>query len=382
MKKVFIISSILLAVVLLFLGIYNFAFKKDSSTQNQQSAKPTSQAENDSAKSTALQSKTEKIKTISDRGVIGAVFDKKNDAILYYSATTGTTWRVNADGTGRQQTSEVAVKSLKKALWSPDRSKVITTLEKDGNMVFYQYDHVLQKGMQLKNGLDTAVWDSLGTKIFYKYYDSSSKTRTLNIANPDGTGWQKIADVNYRNLSIAQVPFTSIVSFWNYPEASQESKFQTVGVTGGETKVLLSGRYGADYLWAPNGIQALVSSLAASNSKSVSLGLISQNGEYVDLNIPTLVSKCVWSADSKTLYCALPGGIPEGSVMPDDYMGGKFTTEDTFWKIDTATGKKDRIIEPSEIGGKYDSSEMFLSPTEDALYFINKIDQKLYMIGI
>ena len=112
----------------------------------------------------------------------------------------------------------------------------------------------------------------------------------------------------------------------------------------------------------------------------MTLGTIDMNGTYVDLGIPTVVSKCVWSNDDKTVYYALPGGIPDSAVMPDDYIANKFTTSDTFWKLDITTGMKERIIDPADENGTYDSSDLFLSPTENALFFINKIDNKLYKI--
>ena len=113
-----------------------------------------------------------------------------------------------------------------------------------------------------------------------------------------------------------------------------------------------------------------------------SLGMITINGEYYELGIPTIVSKCVWSSDNKEVYYALPGGIPEKSVMPNDYQEGKFTTEDTFWKVEVSSGKKERIVNTEEIKEKYDSSNLFLSPTRSALYFVNKIDGKLYRISL
>ena len=78
----------------------------------------------------------------------------------------------------------------------------------------------------------------------------------------------------------------------------------------------------------------------------------------------------------------MPGGIPDSAAMPNDYQDNKFTTNDTFWKMDITTGKKDRVVESGETTGTFDSSNLFLSPTEDALYFTNKIDKKLYKIAL
>ncbi|KKP97334.1 MAG: hypothetical protein US25_C0084G0002 [Candidatus Moranbacteria bacterium GW2011_GWE1_36_7] len=377
MKKLFIISATLLLVVLIFLGVYNFAFKQNSGVELK-SANPIASE----VSKVILSENKEKITPISDGAVLGAVVNKKTEKIRYYELATGFVWESSSDGKEKQQVTSTKVAGLKNVSWSPDRNMVLTMAEKEEKTFFYLYDHVSKKSTLLKDGLDNVVWDNIGTKIFYKYFNADTKEKTLNVSNPDGSDWQKIADVADRNLSISAVPLTSTVSFWNFPNAKEETKLRIVGVTGGEIKTILSDKYGADYLWSPKGDKALVSSLQNKDSKSVMLGIVSIDGKYQDLNIPTFVSKCVWAEDNKTLYYALPGEMPFDAVMPDDYQNNKFNTSDTFWKMDIATGEKERIIEAVDIKEKYDSSSLFLSATEDALYFINKRDHKLYRISL
>lgn len=372
-------------VILFFLGVYNFAFKKSSPINVAENSKVTEIVK--SNESSNLKDATilsiEKIYQIFDQDIIGAVYDKKADSILFYSSNDGMIWRVDESGKGKQQISKEKVTgTIKSAVWSPDRSKNIIAVDFQGKNTFYEYEMASQKFTILKDGLDTAAWDNMSGKIFYKYFDSATKQRTLNNANPDGSGWQKLADINSRNLSIAQIPLTSIVSFWNSPAFNEESVLQTVGVAGGELKTIFRGRFGGDYLWSPNGSISLISSLNEKNGRRIGLGTVDLNGNYSDLNVPTFVSKCVWSSDSKTVYYALAGAVPENVNMPDDYQNGKFNTKDTFWKLDITTGKKERVLRPEETSATIDANNLFLSPTEDALYFTNKIDKKLYKIEL
>lgn len=380
MKKVLIISLVLLGITLFFLGVYNFVFKKSTPS----SSEPIAQTDPEkNEQENIIQKKSEKIIPVSKQAVVGKpIFDKKNETITYYSAKDGTVWSVQADGSKESQIADTELAGLKNVFWANGGEKVITEFKKGNNSSFYFYNHKEKKGFPLKDGLDTIAWDSAGTKIFYKYYEASSNKRTLNISNPDGSEWQNLTELIDREVSIAQIPSTSLLSFWNAPKAQEKTYFKSVNMTGGEPTLILSNRFGADYLWAPNGKQALVSSLANSESKMVTLGLVTPEGNYTELNIPTLVSKCVWSFDSKTIYYALPGGIPTNSMVPDDYQNNKFTTKDTFWKINIETGKKERIIETSEITGEYDSSKLFLSANQAYLYFVNRIDEKIYLIKL
>lgn len=380
MKKLFIISSVLLFIVLVLLGVYNFAFKKDK-VVNLPQVQVEQVANEDTKKELII--KKEKIVAVSSGQAVGVSINKKTGELKYYNPTNGSVWKIEESNGKAEKIVDTKLKGLiKNASWSPDLSRSLLETSLDGKNVFYQLESVSSKEVLLKNGLDTAVWDNLGTKIFYKYYDEATKKRTLNIANPDGSDWQKVADIENRNISIAAIPLTSLVSFWNYPNADEESKLQTVGITGGEIKTISSGKKGADYLWAPNGSRALVSSLSANDKKSMTLGMVTIDGVYQDLGIPTLVSKCAWSDDNKTIYYALPGEIPTDATMPNDYQESKFTTADTFWKMDISTGEKSRIVEARDIVGKYDSSNLLLSSAEEALYFINKIDKKLYRIEL
>jgi hypothetical protein len=380
MKKVFIISAVSLAVVLLVLGVYNFGFKVLESKP-----KPVVQQVEQAAVVTTemLAKKTEKITLVSKEPVVGAVADKKTEKVFYYSASDGTIWQVDGEGLNRIQISDAKIAGLVNASWSPDRLKSLTVIEQAGKKSFFLYDNVKKDSISLKEGLDNVIWDSLGAKIIYKYYDSKSKKRSLSIADPDGRNWVTlVADLPFRNLLAVAIPSTSIISFWNFPNSNEETDLQIISATGGQVKSILKGKFGGDYLWSPDGSQALVSSLVSKESKIMTLGVVNMQGQYRDLGIPTMVSKCVWSVDSKTLYCALPGAIPAGAIMPNDYQDKKFLTQDTFWKINIATGSKERVVELIDIQGAFDVSNLFLSATEDSLFFINQVDRKLYRIAL
>lgn len=378
MKKIFIISLILLFVVLIFLGIYNFAFSKKDNLASQ-NVQPTKSENIVDSQALNFQNKIE-IETVFKNKTLAATLDKKSNALFAYTLD-GTLWKTDAEDLNWQQITTDKIEGLKKVLWSSDKSKALLWSKNAEKDIFYEIEYQNAKKNTLKDGLDTAVWDNMGTKIFYKYFDGQTKSRTLNIANPDGSGWQKLTDLGFRYVTIAPIPLTSLISFWNMPKKDELTELFTIGITGGDSHKIFTGRYGADYLWSPNGTMALISSLATITDRKISLGVIKIDGTYSDLNVPTFVSKCVWSQDGKTIYYALPGNISENAILPDDYEDGKFFTNDTFWKMDITTGVKERISDPANTeSSKYDATSFFLSNTEDKIYFINKIDNKLYSI--
>lgn len=375
-KKIFLSSSIALLIILMFWGIYSLAFKKNSPAPQPQ------QASNDQSAAPAIQ-KQPQVVPISDEAVLAPVLSADGSSIKYYSKADGKAYQIDTDGSGKITLSAHDLIGLADVAWSPDTKKVLSTFSlPNSRPTFSFYNYESSGGKAFSKNFDAAVW-ATNSKIFYEYYDPKTKGLTLNIADPDGSNWAKIADLPSGSISIAPVPKTGLVSFWNKPDAFSETSLQSVPVIGGMPETLAQGRFGADYLWSRDGNHLLMSSVDQKGGSNLQLAVAnSQGGEYKNLNIATFVSKCAWSKDNTTVYYAMPGSFPTGSVLPNDYDSGKINTTDSFWKVDIATGKTSQIIAPSAIKSGIDATDLFLNSDESALFFINRIDGKLYRMDI
>ncbi|MDP1884763.1 MAG: hypothetical protein Q8L10_05400 [Candidatus Moranbacteria bacterium] len=374
-KKIFLFSSIALAIVLILWGIYNLSFRQIP----EQLATLKSQ---DLSLSTTTRDAAV-IEPLTDEAVLSPALSPDGQSIRYYSKTNGKAYVIDIASKDKWVISEKELIGLSDVIWSPDRSKVITEFSTaTGRSKFFLYDYAQNKGTQLKDGLDTVIWQN-NEKIFYKYFNAQTQERTLDFANPDGSNWQKITDLAVKALRIAPVPRTGLVSFWNQPDAFTETLMQSAPVLGGEKRDVSKGKYGADYLWSQDGNSLLISSVDTKGGSKLQLGVAnSLGGEYRNLGIPTFISKCAWSKNNKTVYYALPGAIPAGTTLPNDYLAGGFRTNDTFWKIDIATGEKSRLVDLEKITDAYDAADLFLDPDEGLLFFTNRIDGKLYKITL
>ncbi len=374
-KKIFIASTAILAFLLIFWGIYSFSFKKETVPQ-------IPAAEEKSETVAAPEPSSSAITAISDEAVLAPALTPEKTAIKYYSKNDGRVYQINLDGTNKKTINTKELPGLVSVAWSPDTGKVITRFEANGKNKFFYYDYAKDRGVQLKDNLDTVSWQN-DNKIIYKYFNPKTKERTLNVSDPDGSNWNKITDISFRDLLVAPVPKTGLISFWNSPDAFLETSLQSIPLIGGEKKTLFSGKFGADYLWNPDGSLILIGSSLEKASPSMQLAVANgRGGEYKNLDIPSFVSKAVWSRDNKTVYYALPGNIPANSILPNDYLDKKFFSADTFWKVNAATGEKSRIIPLDKIGGQYDASGLFLNSDESLLFFVNRADGKLYKTGL
>jgi hypothetical protein len=377
LKKIFFFCLFLFVLSLLLWGVYNFSFNSDGQTSSPAGPAASSDGKNKPAAASST------LTTVTSEAILAPILAPNGQSIKYFSKSGNGLYEINPDGGNKNTLDSQNFPGLVNAFWSPEQTAAILQFSKNNQTSFAYKDFSTHQETPLKNNLDRVAWQTNADRIFYKYYDPKSGSRTLNVADPDGSHWTKLADLPYRNLSIAQVPKSSLVSFWNTGDAFSQTLFQSVSVLGGTPKTILANVYGADYLWDDAGDSVLVSHTDSQGGHKMQLAAMNYNGgEYHDLDINTLVSKCAWSSDGKTVYYALPGNIPASAILPNDYNNGQFNTTDTFWKVDVRTGQTSQLIDPKNIRQNFDATDLFLNQDESALFFLNRADGKLYKLTL
>ncbi len=385
MKKLFIISSVALAVVLIFAVIYGVVFKKDKTVDNGVVAtEKTTSTKKEIDKKNEKESETV-ITKISKETVIAPTLSKTQDNIWYFSKKVGNIKQIAFSGPVRKTlaVSRDNIQGIRNVQWSPNKEKVLYA-RGSGQ---YLYDLKRLEEKELKQGLDMAVWTNLGDRMVYKFYNDIANDRTLNISDLDGKNWKILANLDntFRHMEVRFVPQSNFISYWNSPDAFAETSFNLVSLFHGWDKEIISGKFGADYLWSPDGNKIFSSFLTTDNANNGKMGIAVYDNygkQLIKMSFPTLASKCAWSNDSQYIYCAFITDIPEDATMPNDYYQKKFTVKDTFYKIDTKTGKKERIVELKDIDQEYDATNLFLSVDEIYLFFVNRRDDYLYRITL
>jgi hypothetical protein len=375
-KKIFIASSVFFLIIVLFWGIYNLSFKKEIS-HNLSSEKNSS-----SLLKKIIPTQKNVISLISKDSLLDPILNKDGVTITYYAKNDEKIYQIDLDGNNKKELSNNSLKQLYKLAWSPEKDRVLFGFKNGHFLKFGFFNYLSKRGGELNQQIINATWQN-EQKIIYVFYDSTKKSSSLNVADWDGKNWQKLTTLDYENQKIKPVPHSGLISFWNRPHASYKSNFYSIPLIGGEKKLILNSFWGADYLWSPSGNRILISHVKEKNGKRLFLGITDFQGKhYQDLNLPTLISKCVWSKDSKTIFCALPGSIPSNSLLPNDYEEKKFFTTDTFWKINVETGERERLLDLDAIKEKYDAQNLFFNQDESMLFFVNRYDNKLYRINL
>ncbi len=392
MKKVFIVSAVLLLVVLIFLSIYNFAYRpKDeavrpirdvadlgSGSGGVSGGEPFSQAGGGGGevgdggnKPPVEEAVDDKIIPVTTFPVISPVIDEEQGVIRVYDKTNGKLKEIPVNGGAERTVDETELPNLVYAAWAPDRQKVLTKFVSGGRTNIYFYDHKLKNGVKLKDGIFRVDWTPNGDQILYLYRDSARKRISLNVAQPDGGNWRVLANNLKENMRFAGIPQSTRVILYDAPGPNTKTRLRMVSLIdrAPRPKTVFEQGYNADFLPSPTGEKILVSLASQRGSNERFLGLInSGGGNYQPLNIPTNVSKCTWSQNGKFIYCALPTG-----------------DQDTFWKINTITNEQERLIDLESITSsqtKYKAFNLMLAPDASALFFVNALDGKLYRISL
>ena len=378
MKKIFYFSIGLLILVLIFLAAYNFAFKNNV---------------NDPVADPKEKNAVQEMKAAATPGMVGSIQNPINEALLgaavsddgtlyYYSLDEKTLKKASMEGKDKSVLLSDLPGQPVRVIWSPKKDRTLLLLKQSNGQNLWHYADLTTKTLvPLKPEMARLAWNNLGDRIFYQY-TATNNERTLNIANPDGSAWKKLASLSQDSF-ISPVPQSTAVSFWNRPSALEKTSFETIGLSGESRRVLLSEKFGADYLWSPNGEKVLVGVSNEKGGQNILLNMMNGNGgEFQSLSLPTFVSKAAWSKDSRTIYYALPGGLPDSATLPNDYFDKPLITKDTFWKMDVGTGKKTRLTDLKDVAQSFDSSDLFMSPKEDILFFTDRVTHRLYRIDL
>lgn len=101
-----------------------------------------------------------------------------------------------------------------------------------------------------------------------------------------------------------------------------------------------------------------------------------------NFKVNTLAEKCVWNSKSTVIYCAVPKEIIRG-IYPDYWYLGLLSFNDSLMKMDIENEKLEIIMPAnSETSEDLDIINLQISPDEDYLLFMNKIDLNLWSLDL
>jgi hypothetical protein len=374
-KKIFLISALLLGLAIFLWIVYAFFFSKPKEEEKEIPITPPIETKNPQVSLA--------IKAFTDIPLLSPQFSTSRNALLGYHKDTASLYSIDREIQKKTVLMDTNLVNPIVGIWSdnPDIS-ILKTQPQNGSQ-YFSVDATQESITPIQDNPLYLIWDSISEKVVYIKRDTPSET-LFYTANPDGSQREHLFTLEGNTrISMASVPQSSSIAYWPQSTNRDVSPLFSIHLVSKTKKEIFAGKYGADYLYAPNGKNILVSWAPEKNSSRLALGIINEyGGSYRDLQLPTLVQKCTWNTQSTFLYCAVPTNIPQTTIMPDDYLRGKITTTDVFWKVNIENGEKERLVDLEDITQNFDATELIVTPDEQNLYFVNKIDDMIYEIEL
>ncbi len=139
---------------------------------------------------------------------------------------------------------------------------------------------------------------------------------------------------------------------------------------------LIGGEKGLMTLLSPDGKKLLYSTFVNSSIETFIYDLAA--GKSTGISPAALPEKCVWSKDSKNVYCLAPIKAMSGN-MPDDWYKGKVTFDDALWVTDLINYNGNIIYDfKAKSGQGIDAVNPVMNATEDYILFKNRKDGTLW----
>lgn len=386
LKKILIVLVIILILALAALLVYNFLIKKNLEEKTGPGELPEGKEGvipgEKEGEEEITPAPTLKIKAISTERVLAPTLSADKTKVMYYSQYNGNVWQSAFNGSGLTRISSTVLNDLVKIIWSPDKTKVISIYQNaEGNIGKYYYNYETNQVFPLNTNMQAITWSSNSDKILFQYIDEAGDNNHLGVANPDGSNWQNIFQMRMKDINLDWL--SPEIAFYEKPSGLTQSFLFILNPLNNDLTKVLSDIYGLSIKWSPRK-DKFIFSQTINNGKNISLYVSSKDGTAgTNTNIPSFVEKCVWSQDNRTIFCAAPKNINEAKTLPDDFYKGSFAGNDDFWKVNLETGEITVLLESWERGEEiYDAVDLFLSPLEDYLFFVNKRDGLLYSIAL
>lgn len=302
------------------------------------------------------------IKLTDGKDIVSPVLFYQGNGISYFNSQ-GQLFQadLNSDsGLQLENTRELTVPlkaGVTKVLWPQSGNNYIIQYKVGDRDAWSVY--VADKGeyVDLPSQVTSINWMPTGDKILYVWLDKAGKA-TLNIANPDNTGYQVITDFWESDDAISISPDGKTVLFFETKKPDSPNPINMVTADGKVFKSLVKDGYNKDVVWSPDSKKFM---FFRKNSGSNDYGLWVANissGEIKSMDITSALDKVAWSADSQSVFAAVPTG--QG--------------QDIFYKVDLASGDKTKF----DPGPSIDARDLFLSGPQDYLFFRNAADNQLY----
>ncbi|MCL5667201.1 MAG: hypothetical protein M1383_05540 [Patescibacteria group bacterium] len=312
---------------------------------------------------------------LTDEQVVSPALFYDGTGVTYFDKQ-GQLYQANFDESGsqlqltRKRTLNVPLKSgIDKILWPSQGDDFIAeSVGSSENKTWSLYDANAGVYKDLPSQVESLDWMPEGDKILFIWLDNGKAT--LNIGNPDTTGWKEISEMWEQDDEIKISPDGQSILYYRTGNTGVNNSIVMTTPDGKLWQDMVKAGYNFGVLWSPDSKKFLFNKRDRVTLQDQLWSYDIMTGETRNLGLFTTVDKAVWSKDGNTIYAAVP---MSGTAGADSF------STDEFIKFDTTTSEKKEYFSDST---SMDGDNLFLSANEDKLFFRNAQDGGLYYLDL
>jgi hypothetical protein len=299
------------------------------------------------------------IKKVLDERVISPVASLDNSAIWYFNSENRL-FRVMADGGGLTEFPLPTLSGkITEVMWPKTGSDFIAVSYAVGGEQKNYYDSAKKIYLNLPANIQSMDWLPDSERVVYIWKSSDNATQQLVMANADGTGFQKIKDVFWSDLTVKTGSDNNNVLLYRQGSSETVNKIYSAKLDTGEISTVIDSGKNTSAVWIPGSNRFVFSQNSITSFPKLYLYDFTTK-IATDLNISTNIDKIAFDSSGKFMFAATPKKDNKG---------------DSFVKIDLGTFKQESILEPEQTVW---ARNLFV--LGNTLYFVNNSDGKLYTI--
>ena len=257
--------------------------------------------------------------------------------------------------------------NISKAIWPVTGNNfIVESQSATGGRAWSVFNGLTNTYVDLPSNVTSIDWFPDGETLAYIWMDSAGKS-TLNLAISDNSQYQEVAEIWESDDEIKVSPDGQSILYYRRGNDGATNAINLTTPDGSLFRSIVKDGYNLGVLWAPDSRFFLFGRRSSNGQYELWLGDITA-GAVRSLNVFAPVEKAIWGKDSKTVYIASPKSDSSSLGL----------SEDTIVRIDTDTLEK-KEFDP---GAGIDARDLFLSLTDDALFFKNAQDEALYYIDL
>jgi len=317
----------------------------------------------------------------------------------YFAAENGIIITISPNGEIRERSgsttktlSSTVIKNIRETSFSFDGKKLLVMFGEVDNPQVSVFDTENYEWQPLTISPSSIDWSPTDYQIAYLTEDTDGTAilRILDteIADPKP---KTISSLGGLDLQLSWVTPNEIVISEKSSAFVKNSIWKLNKTTGNLTNVV-SEKQGLLANWDKEQNLGILF-FSSENRRGGQLSLINIGGKILgEFSFLTLPNKCSFSSIVKTststdnpeekvfLNCAVPKETQSFSnrILPDDYFKQLIFTDDNLYQIDIQNGNVNALSNNS--GSIFDATN--IQATNGRLFFINRLDQKLYSITL